>query len=351
MTLGLEVHDTGIGIPAGELPRLFKRFSQLQGSDLRQGGGGSGLGLAISERLVRLMGGNISVQSTLGKGSAFSVMLPVQVQADAPDAAAVPLAGRHVLVAEPNPVDQYVLRGQLEALGARVLVVGQAEAVAPALNAAWSAGQAYDTLILAQAFAEQLDINREPQALGPVRVVRTETQGSADMLVKPAGEVALLRAVAASVPLPASLAPPAPVAEPAAEPSRPLHVLLAEDNEINQLVASAMISSLGHELTLVVNGIEAVSAAATGGYDLVLMDMMMPGIDGPTATRAIRKLRGPAAEVYIIALTANATPEHRARCLQAGMNDFVTKPVTRQRLNEALQRYVHWAATRPGITP
>jgi len=113
-------------------------------------------------------------------------------------------------------------------------------------------------------------------------------------------------------------------------------------------VVSALLESVGHELTIVDNGIDAVSAAATGQHDLVLMDMMMPGIDGITATRAIRRLGGAAAGVYIIALTANASAEHRAKCLEAGMNDFVTKPVTRQRLLEAVQRYAQEA---PGQTP
>ncbi len=130
----------------------------------------------------------------------------------------------------------------------------------------------------------------------------------------------------------------------AAPPMDKLHILLVEDNEINQMVAEAMLTSLGHEVTIAANGLDAITATASGKYALILMDMMMPGLDGPTATRAIRGLGGREAESYIIALTANASAEHRALCIEAGMNDFLTKPVTRTHLRTALARYAAWAA-------
>lgn len=348
-----EIRDTGIGIPEADLPRLFQRFSQLHPTGARRDTG-TGLGLAICRHLVRLMGGDIQASSVLGRGSAFSFTLRLQLQPGAPALSPPPLAGQRVLLAESNQVDQFVLRQQMEALGALVTCVDDPAAIGPALTAARRAGSPFGTLILSRQAAAQLEVDAELEAggqpFGPLRVVRTQAGGSPGagaVLAKPAGETALLAALRPRL-APAPISAPTPAAQPA--PARRLRILLAEDNEINQLVASAMLGSLGHELTIVANGIEAVAAAATGQHDLVLMDMMMPGIDGPTATRAIRKLPGPQAGIYVIALTANAAPEHRALCLAAGMNDFITKPVTRRHLTEALQRYTLWSAAQPLAT-
>jgi signal transduction histidine kinase/CheY-like chemotaxis protein len=341
-----EVRDTGIGIPEADLPRLFKRFSQLGAKGKRQTSG-SGLGLAISHHLVRLLGGEITATSEQGKGSVFSFTLRLPVQPGAAAPAAPPLAGRRVLVAEANIVDRIVLRRQLEGLGASTAGVAEAEGVGAALADGRRASQPFDTLLLGEGLAGAYGAASGRH--GPVRIVHCVADAAipadAVAIIKPATEAALLHALAEAVPARA----PEPVSAPAeTRAALPLNILLAEDNEINQIVAQAMLGSLGHALTIVQNGVDAVAAAASGQHDLVLMDMMMPGIDGPTATRAIRKLRGPAAGLYIVALTANASAEHRRQCLEAGMNDFVTKPVTRKSLAETLQRYVQWAAAQPG---
>ncbi|WP_298285208.1 ATP-binding protein [Acidocella sp.] len=344
--IGFEVRDTGIGIPEADQPRLFQRFTQLSARNARKAGG-TGLGLAICHQLVRLLGGEIVVSSAPGKGSVFSFSLPVPLQpgAEAVCAAPLPLRGRRVLVAEPNGVAGALLAAQAMALGADALAVDDSSLVGASLGAARARGQPYDALLIAGEFAAQLELDGGlelgGQPFGPgLRVVRTRARGGAhksEALRLPAGEAALLGALGA----PREVRPPEKVSPSASlmPATGRLRILLAEDNEINQVVARAMLGSLGHELAVVQNGVEAISAVATGQYDLVLMDMMMPDIDGLTATRAIRKLRGREAGIYIIAVTANADARHRAQCLQAGMNDFLTKPLTRRALDEALARY------------
>ncbi len=353
--IGFDVRDTGIGIPEADLTRLFQRFTQLSARGARKAGG-TGLGLAICHRLVRLMGGEIKVSSEPGKGTLFSFTLPVALQ---PGAARLlerplPLRGRRVLVAAPNNMAADLLAAQVRAMGGDAVAVDDSSLIGASLGAARARGQPYDALLLADEFAAQLEVEGELEAnrlpFGPLlRVVRLRARGGAhqgEALQLPASEAALLGALGA----PLEVRPPEVLASAptTAPPSGRLRILLAEDNDINQIVAKAMLGSLGHELAIVQNGVEAISAVATGQYDLVLMDMMMPDIDGLTATRSIRKLRGREAGVYIIAVTANADARHRAQCLQAGMNDFLTKPLTRGVLNEALARYVQFRAEAAG---
>jgi CheY-like chemotaxis protein len=140
--------------------------------------------------------------------------------------------------------------------------------------------------------------------------------------------------------------PAPPQRETPAVAAKPLRILVADDNDTNQAVALAILERMGHHGSVVDNGIGAVSEVASGIYDLVLMDIMMPDVDGIAATRAIRKLNGPQAATYVIAVTANASAEDRAACLAAGMDDHIAKPITLQRLGAALERYLGRRAVR-----
>jgi signal transduction histidine kinase/DNA-binding response OmpR family regulator len=333
------VHDTGIGIAADELPKLFARFSQLPAGEARHYGG-SGLGLAICQHLVRLMGGVITVSSVQGKGSVFAFTLPLLCR----EAAAPPPAGgRRILLVEPDPIDRRIIASQLIRLGAVPTIAADAKALAAILNQ----GEAFDALILDEATAERLGLaaalRADTATLGRTPVfltthTHTATEPGARLLPKPIAPATWRAALCPDSPAPAIgaaiAAAPAPL-----RTARPLNILLVEDNEINQIVAAAIVKKLGHEVTTVAGGVAAIAAVAAGAFDVVLMDMMMPEVDGPTASRAIRKLRGPQANIYIIALTANASLEHQRQCTAAGMNDFLTKPVARPRMEEALARY------------
>ncbi len=345
------VHDTGIGIARAELPKLFARFSQLPAGEAPQHGG-SGLGLAICQHLVRLMGGAISVKSEQGKGSvfAFTLALPTREASSPP-----PARGRRVLLVEPNPIDRRIIESQLKRLGAVPSIAADVRALAALLH---RPGPAFDALILDEATAAQLGLaaalRKGTGGLGRVPVFftvggRPQAEPTARLLAKPIAPASLRAAICPdgaaapappASPAPASAAPVVPV-PPAAQPegTRPLRILLVEDNEINQIVAAAIVKKLGHEVTTVAGGVPAIAAVAAGAYDVVLMDMMMPDVDGLAAARAIRKLRGPQAGIYIIALTAHASLEHQRQCTAAGMNDFLTKPVARPRMEEALIRY------------
>jgi CheY-like chemotaxis protein len=203
---------------------------------------------------------------------------------------------------------------------------------------------AFDALILDEATAERLGLAASLRAdtgisgRTPVFLttgVHAATEPGARLLPKPIAPATWRAALCPDSPeAPAIVAPAAPLRR-----ARPLSILLVEDNEINQIVAAAIVKKLGHEVTTVAGGVAAIAAVAAGAFDVVLMDMMMPEVDGPTASRAIRKLRGPQANIYIIALTANASLEHQRQCTAAGMNDFLTKPVARPRMEEALARY------------
>jgi signal transduction histidine kinase/CheY-like chemotaxis protein len=353
LPLRFAVKDTGIGISQADLPRLFERFSQLRASTAREYGG-SGLGLAISHRLVRLMGGELEVSSVFGQGSEFSFTLKLRLQPGATAPSWPDFAGKHVLVASANPVTCHVLKNLLTTFGAHPASVASMREIAPLLHRARQQGAAFETLILGaetdmdlEAEAEAAQSTQAYSGLHVVRLLRqaAATPDGATGLAEPVTETRLAAALRAKSPVsePQNQDAPPPAPLPAGER---LSILLVEDNEINQMVAVAMLTSLGHEVDIATNGLDAITTAATGKYALILMDMMMPGIDGPTAARAIRNLGGAEAQTYIIALTANASAEHRALCTEAGMNDFLTKPVTRTHLRMALARYTAWNAAR-----
>ena len=352
----ISVSDTGTGIARDQLSRIFDRFTQVDSSSSRRFEG-SGLGLPICQELVRLMDGWIGVESTPDKGSTFSVRL--RLKSAQPPASAVAetarqtFARRRFLVVDDNPVNRRIFRLQLEGYGAEVECVPDAAAALAALAQGESRGCPYDLAIIDQtmpgidgltlrrmirdkpqyaglklviASSDGIGYDQQARVLGfdaacPKPVVQEKLVSKIQELIRPSAppvsEVAIAR-------LPTKT--PAPVAPPDA-PERQARLLIAEDNPINQRLISAALKHAGFSIVIVGDGVEAVHAVKQQPYDLVLMDIRMPVMNGVEATRRIRALPGDMACLPIIAMTANAMPGDREEYLEAGMNDYVAKPI------------------------
>ena len=359
--LRFDVRDTGIGVPADRLDRLFRSFSQVDASTTRVYGG-TGLGLAISQRLAEAMGGRVQVESEPGHGSVFSLEVPLPAGAQTEDELAVPpaeLPGRRALVVDDNETNRRILRRQLEGWRMSVDDHGDPRAALAAVDA----GAAYDVVLLDMHMPEMDGIELAQQLRArpttrdlPLLLLTSLGQRPAESdalgllhLTKPVKAGALRTAVARA--LGAALEPAGGV--PASARGRRLRVLLAEDNVVNQRVALLLLERLGHRADVVANGLEAVEAVARTPYDVVLMDVQMPELDGLEATRRIRAELPQAAQPRIVAMTANALAEDRERCLAAGMDDYLAKPVRREELEAALLRTARWldVDAQPGPEP
>lgn len=363
-----EVEDTGPGIAREDQERLFVPLSQIDRSLARMHGG-SGLGLAISKRLVELMGGEIGVESESGKGSTFwftaRFLLGARDTAPALDIHAR-IRGLRVLMLESNPAVRAGLREILAAWGMRVEDADDQGGGLALLRASAADGDLFDLTVV----DTQLGVHgslvrgiRSDVALSRTRVVLLVPFDGADPGVlgrAPWADPVLQKPVRASRlldilvqvfgPTAERPAPPALTSPEALAPAGERHalstpgplILVAEDSPINQQVASGMLENLGYRCEVAGSGTEAVAAAARNRYAAILMDSQMPGLDGFGATGEIRSLEGEAHHTPIIAMTARAMPEDRARCLAAGMDDYVPKPVRAEDLAEALARWVPW---------
>ncbi|HEY7693222.1 MAG TPA: GAF domain-containing protein [Gaiellaceae bacterium] len=347
----LTVRDTGIGIPPDRMDSLFESFSQVDASTTRRYGG-TGLGLAISKRLVELMGGRLWAESEEGEGSAFHIeFTAAEAEARAPvpfDGTQPQLAGKRLLVVDDNATNREIVSRQAQSWGMEAVA---AESPSEAL-ALIEAGEHFDVAVLdlvmpemdGQELAREIrrhlsaqelplllvtSLGRLPQARG--------TDGFAAQLAKPlkASQLydALMRVFAGRDGDRRDAA-----AEDATVEASPLRILLAEDSAVNQKVALALLAKLGYRADVVGNGLEALSALERERYDVVLMDVQMPELDGLDATRRICE-RWPAGErPRIVAMTANAMEEDREACFAAGMDDYVAKPIRPEALAEALRQ-------------
>lgn len=344
--LHITVRDTGIGIPHDRMHRLFQSFTQVDASTTRQYGG-TGLGLAICERLVHLMGGRIWAESEEGKGSAFHFTItPGALWHTSPSEKAVPavLEGKIVLVVDDNATNRKILVRQLSRWGMHP----QAFATGPEALASFTEQPNYDLIILdmhmpdmdgfAVAQAIQARFREATPALMLLSSIGDRVEGD-DLfdvqLTKPVRRNQLRRALQRTFER-CHERQQAHVLPKTAQERQDLRVLLVEDHLINQRVAVRLLDRLGYRVDVAANGQEAITALCRQHYDVVLMDIHMPEMDGLEATRHIRAKLAADEQPYIIAMTASSEKEERERCLNAGMNDFLAKPVKLAPLRQAL---------------
>jgi PAS domain S-box-containing protein len=351
--LELAVRDTGIGIPKDRLERLFESFSQVDASTTRRYGG-TGLGLAISKRLVELMGGTMRVQSVQGKGSTFRIALPVEA-AEVPtrhtaEDSLPQLAGKRLLVVDDNATNREIVTRHARSWGMEPVAVERASQGLALIDE----GERFDVAVLDMvmpemdglALAREIRRRRAERELPLVLLTSLgrlpQQQSSGDFVVQLAKPVkasqlynALVKALAEHV---AEREEGAPVAEEGERPTSSLRILLAEDNAVNQKVALRLLDQLGYRADVAANGLEALQALERQPYDLVLMDVQMPELDGLDATRRICERWPSQVRPRIIAMTANAMAEDREACFAAGMDDYVAKPIRLDELAAAVSR-------------
>jgi PAS domain S-box-containing protein len=342
------VRDTGIGIAPDALLRIFEEFEQADGGMTRKFGG-TGLGLAISRRIVERMGGQIEVESTLGNGSAFgfTIALPPVAGAQTP-LSAPDLSDQSILIVAPGVIEAPLLAARLGRWGARTCLVPDSEVASAILPERHWEAVLVDHTVGREAAASILraasGITRRIVLVTPAErheLAQFKETGFTGYLVKPV-RAASLAARFGDTAVSADAMDDVADMPPLEAQTKGLSILVAEDNEINALLARALLVRLGHQPTIAVNGAAAVEsyfAAASAGapYDLVLMDVHMPDVDGLEATRQIRAAEAAGTRrTPVVALTANAYGEDREACLTAGMDDFLVKPLDRERLATVL---------------
>ncbi|MEO7369915.1 MAG: response regulator, partial [Ilumatobacteraceae bacterium] len=360
-TLRFEVTDTGIGIGIDQQKTIFESFTQADSSTTRRYGG-TGLGLAISQQLVTMMSGEIGVRSAVGAGSTFWFTLPMTT---ADPLAQRPrrndLGGTRVLVVDDNATNREMLGRTLHNWGVDHQDAPDAPTALRALREAANGGRPFDAALVdlhmpgVDGLTLASQITADPSIASVALVLLTssaqrgeaglaEAAGMAGYLAKPIHPVQLhacLATVLATGADPAARAPIVTRHRLAEMAIRGGMVLLAEDNPVNQRVACGMLQALGYRVQVVSNGREAVAAVAASSFDAILMDCQMPEMDGYDATRVIRAAEGTARRTPIVAVTASAMQQDRQRCLDAGMDDHLAKPLRRDQLAVILERLVH----------
>ncbi len=351
----LEVRDTGIGMDPQTLDRLFEAFAQADASTTRRYGG-TGLGLAISRQLVELMGGTLSVTSEPDAGSVFTARLPFARSGSVAQASSsVDLSGLRVLVVDDNATNRLVLDRLLVSWGCLPDSVDGAEPGLDLLVSAAVAGTPYDVMLLdlnmpdVDGYELARRATQDPRLAGLRLVMLTSSgqrgeaeraaeAGVAGYLTKPVRSAQLHGVLVTVLGRSAARTKDVVTTEhPAVQGSR---LLLAEDNPVNQKVAQLTLQRLGYDVDVVSDGEQALAALASGSYDAVLMDCQMPVMDGFAATQELRLREAAGRHTPVIALTASAMASDRERCLEAGMDDYVSKPIRSEDLAVVLKRWV-----------
>ncbi len=363
------VSDTGIGIPTDRANLIFGRFQQADGSTTRKYGG-TGLGLAISKELVDLMGGDIGVTSQEGVGSTFSFTVQFDKQSD--DVVLIKtfpidLQGVNVLIVDDNASNRTILTKMLESFGGRATAIPSGLEAVANLRASAQVGDPFEIVLLDMQMPEMdgeetLAAIKADHIVGDVKVliltsmgkrgdaVRLKDQGCTGYLLKPVKQSQLREAISLVLGQDGEKSPAEPptfitrhtISE---QSSNDLRILLAEDNEINRKLVAKLLTKKGYPIDTVENGLQAVEAVKSGEYNLVLMDVQMPEMDGLTATQEIRTWETPRMHIPIIAMTAHALQGDRERCLEAGMDDYLTKPISPDEVFETIEKWTRTPET------
>jgi signal transduction histidine kinase/CheY-like chemotaxis protein/HPt (histidine-containing phosphotransfer) domain-containing protein len=358
-TLRFSISDTGIGITKESQERLFQPFVQADASIARQHGG-TGLGLTICKRLVELMGGQVGLESVVNAGSTFWFTLPLGISTRSGEESPIDLRQVRILVVDDNATNRRILDSQLTKLGMTVECVPSGPVALQSLSLALEHDKHYhaaivdhdmpdmDGVMLAHEIRSRRGLDELVMILLSSHVQRVSVEnfqaaGFAACILKPA-RLDQLRDCLNKALRNAPAMVPAKPAEPAATRAIRGRLLLAEDNAVNQKVSTRILEKLGYYVDTVVNGAEVVEKLQNGLYDAVLMDCQMPEMDGYAATREIRRREGAGRRSIIIAMTASAMTGDREKCLAAGMDDYVTKPVRSEELQQTLQQHLAQSA-------